>query len=258
MDMKLKDKVVLVAGSSRGIGEAIAGAFLAEGAKVCITGRNKAKLMQTAEKFERKYQDRVIYCAGDMTDGGRIVKCVSKIMKKWKTIDILVGNIGDGKSKPVLEAGTDEWRKMLGINLLGAVELAGKVTPIMRKNKSGSIVFIASIVGMENIICAPASYASAKAGLISYTKYLAAAVADDNIRVNAVAPGNIKFPGGGWERRIKENPNIIKDYIEKEVAMKRFGKPDEIADAVVFLSSEKASFITGTCLVVDGGQIRRC
>ena len=255
MNLELKDKVVLVSGSSRGIGKAIAKAFLNEGARVAVTGLEDTDIKQTSEELKGEFKNQVLIFAGDLTAAKDIKNCIDLLLKEWGTVDIFIGNIGSGKSKPVLEADRSEWQKMLNINLLGAVELANQIIPVMQKNKAGSIVFTASIAGLENI-GAPAAYAAAKAALISYTKSLASALAKDNIRVNAVAPGNVKFPGGRWEEIIKEKPQIVKEVIEKEVPMKRFGSPEEIANAVVFLASEKASFITGTCLVVDGGQTR--
>lgn len=255
MDLELKDKVVLITGSSKGIGKAIAKAFAVEGARIVLTGLKDADYSRTSEEFLDDYPGKIMHYAGDLTDSVEIQKCLELVTLKWGAIDIFIGNIGNGKSKLVLEADRGEWQKMLEINLLGAVEFARQVAPLMQKNKKGSMVFTASIAGLE-YIGAPAAYAAAKAALISYVKSLSFALAAYNIRVNAVAPGNIDFPGGRWGEILKEKPNVIKDVIEKEVPMKRFGKPEEIANAVTFLASERASFITGTCLVIDGGQSR--
>ncbi|MFA5104893.1 MAG: SDR family oxidoreductase [Candidatus Margulisiibacteriota bacterium] len=256
MDLNLNDKVVLVSGSSCGIGKAIAKGFATEGAKVVITGLKDADFDRTAEEFLKDFPGKTMQYSGDLTDSVEIHKCLETVTGKWKTIDVFIGNIGNGRSKPVLAADRKEWQKMLDINLLCAVEAARQIVPIMQKNKKSSIVFTASIAGIENI-GAPAPYAAAKAALLSYVKSLSSDLAEYNIRVNAVAPGNIKFPGGRWEEILAEKPAVMKDLIEKEVSMKRFGNPEEIADAVLFLASERASFITGTCLVVDGGQTRR-
>ena len=257
MDLGLNNKVVVVSGSSKGIGRAIAFAFANEGANVCVTGRTDADVSKTAEELSGLFGGKIISYTGDLTNKGNVDECISSVLKQWGTIDVFVGNIGNGRAKPILDSDRNEWQRMLDINLLGSVEMAQRIVPVMQRKKRGSIIFIASIAGVEHIN-APAAYSAAKAGLISYSKSLANALAADNIRVNTVAPGNITFPGSGWERIIKENPDTIKGYIENEVPLKRFGTPEEIADAVVFLASEKASFITGTCLVVDGGQCRRC
>jgi len=120
---------------------------------------------------------------------------------------------------------------------------------------SGAIVCISSICGIETL-GAPVAYSAAKAGLNAYVSGMARPLAARNIRINAVAPGNILFPGGGWESKLQEDRAAVEAMLKREVAMGRFGKPEEIADAVLFLASCKASFITGTVLVADGGQIR--
>ena len=256
MDLKLKDKVVLITGSSRGIGKAIASSFLTEKAKVIITGRDENSLNNTYRELSNQYgEDSICSYRGDMTQIADITNCLDFGVKRFGKIDILVANVGTGKSKPGLEADLDEWERIFNLNLLGSINAVRAVVPIMKKNSSGTIVFISSIAGRE-ALGAPITYSVAKAGLISLSKNLSHLLAKDNIRVNVVAPGNILFKGGRWEEIIKEKPNIIEDYIKKSVPMQRFGKPEEIADAVVFLASERASFITGACLVVDGGETR--
>ena len=254
MDLGLKCKVAFITGSSRGIGRAIAAAFLAEGARVIITGRDNTSLNKTSKELSKKYGEAsIVSCQGDMTQADIITGCLEVAMKKFGKIDILVANVGTGKSKPGLEADRDEWEKMLNLNLLGGLETAREIVPVMQKNRTGNIVFVSSIAGLERS-ASPLPYAAAKAALFSLSKNLSQLLARDNIRVNAVAPGNIMFEGGRWEEIIKERPDVIEEYIKKNVPMQRFGTPEEIADAVAFLASERASFITGTCLVVDGGQ----
>jgi 3-oxoacyl-[acyl-carrier protein] reductase len=256
MDLELKDKVALVTGSSRGIGKAIALSFLTEGANVIITGRDEDSLNKTYRELSNQYGEDSIYSyRGDMTQIADISNCLDSGVKRFGKIDILVANVGTGKSKPGLEADRDEWERIFDLNLLGSINVVRVVVPIMKKNGSGTIIFISSIAGLE-ALGAPITYSVAKAGLISLSKNLSHPLAKDDIRVNVVAPGNIIFKGGRWEEIIKEKPNIIEDYIKKRVAMQRFGKPEEIADAVMFLASERASFITGACLIVDGGETR--
>lgn len=257
MDLGLKNKVVLISGSSRGIGRATAGAFLSEGSRMVITGRDLKSVKATTREFEKKFsRDRVLSVAADLTKEAGIKKCVRKVISTWGRIDILVANIGSGSGKSGLEAKKSDWERMFNINLFGSVGLVKEVAPIMQKNKSGSIIFISSIAGIE-ALGAPLAYSVAKAGIIAFSKSLSQLLARDNIRVNAVAPGNIFFEGGVWDRKIKENSSKIKRYIKNNVAMQRFGKPEEIADVVLFLASSRASFITGACLVADGGQIKK-
>lgn len=256
MDLGLKDKVVLVTGSSRGIGRTIASSFLLEGARVIITGRDGSTLNETLGEFLNQYGAEFV-CAyqGDLTNLDDIAKCVNLSVRKFNRIDILIANIGTGKSKYGLVADLSEWERMLKLNLMGSINIVREVAPLMKQNGGGSIVFISSIAGCE-VLGAPLTYSVAKSGLISASKNLSHILAKDNIRVNTVAPGNIFWKGGRWEEIIKENPDIIENYIKKNVPMQRFGKPGEVADAVLFLVSERASFITGACLVVDGGETR--
>lgn len=256
MDLGLKDKVVLITGSSRGIGKTIASSFLAEGARVIITGRERTTLNETLEEFLNQYGAEFV-CAyqGDLTNLDEIAKCVNLPVKKFNKIDILIANIGTGKSKPGLEADQSEWERIIKLNLIGSMDIVKEIVPRMKKNRGGNIVFISSIAGCE-VLGAPITYSVAKSGLISASKNLSHILAKDNIRVNTVAPGNIFFKGGRWEEIIRDNPDIMENYIKKNVPMQRFGRPEEIADAVMFLASERASFITGACLVVDGGETR--
>ncbi len=125
----------------------------------------------------------------------------------------------------------------------------------MTRSRHGSIVLVASIVGLESTR-APLPYSAAKAAMVSYGKNLARQVGPFNVRVNSVAPGNILFPGGSWERHLAERRDEVLREIEAEVPLGRFGRAEEVADLIVFLSSDRAAFITGSCLVADGGQTR--
>jgi 3-oxoacyl-[acyl-carrier protein] reductase len=133
--------------------------------------------------------------------------------------------------------------------------LVQQVLPEMTRSRQGSIVLVASIVGLEST-SAPLPYSAAKAALVSYGKNLARQVGTFNVRVNSVAPGNILFPGGSWERHLSERRDEVLQQIESEVPLRRFGQPEQVADLIVFLSSDRAAFITGSCVVVDGGQMR--
>ena len=255
MDLGLKNKIVLVTGSSLGIGKAIAEGFIKEGAKVIVTSNDAQSLKTTYQTFQKQYgKENVLRYLGDLTNPDNIKKSVEFIVNKCKTIDILIANIGSGKSKPGLEPDRTEWERMFNINLWGGAEITRSVIPIMQKNKKGCIVFTASIIGLEPVN-APLPYMAAKSALISTAKGFSRLLAKDNIRVNAIAPGNIKFPGGRWEEIIRKNPSVL-EMIKREVPMQRFGSPEEIANIVVFLASDRASFVTGACWVADGGQTR--
>lgn len=251
MDLKLKDKVVFIAGSSKGIGLAIAQAFVNERAKVAITGRDSQNL-EKAHKLLGK-GNNIMIIKGDITNPETIDRALKKTISNFGKLDIVIANIGSGTGSSGFDLKLEEWQSMLNTNLFGSMMLAGKSMPYLAKH--GSIIFISSINGVETA-GGPLPYTAAKAGLLHAMKQLSRYAAERNIRVNAVAPGNILFPGGSWEKKLAKNRESFDKYIAAEVPMRRFGKPEEIADAVLFLSSEKASFITGACLVVDGGQTR--
>lgn len=255
MNLDLENKVAFVAGSSRGIGLAVARGFLAEGARVVLTGRDEAALAKARHELGAD-ETRLLAIAGDLSQTDGIDAALARTRERFGFIDMLVANIGSGRGQPGWTADAGEWVRLLEVNLLASVRLATAALPAMVERKSGSVVFVSSIAGLE-ASPAPLAYSSAKAALLSYVNNLAREVAAANIRVNAVAPGNVLFPGGSWERHLETRRGEVQHYIESEVPMQRFGTPEEIADAVVFLCSARASFITGACLVADGGQTRR-
>jgi len=256
MDLQLDGKVVFVAGSSRGIGQAIASAFLAEGARVAISGRDPGVLAETESALRSSHPSAsLLSIPGDLTAESHCAAAIAAILRAWNTLDILVANIGSGSGRPGWQYDAQAWASLYDINLLGSVRLVSHALPAMLERKSGSILLISSITGIESTP-APLAYSSAKAALLNYSKNLARQVAPEGIRVNAIAPGNILFPGGTWEKHIAANPAGVESYIHEEVPMRRFGAPEEIAAAVLFLTSPRASFITGACLVADGGQTR--
>jgi 3-oxoacyl-[acyl-carrier protein] reductase len=254
MDLRLTDKVALVAGSSRGIGRAIAHAFLAEGARVVVTGRQPDALEETRAFFEETFgTDRLLTYCVDLSQTSHVEAVLAHTYEHWGKIDCLVANIGSGTSKPGWQPGIDEWERVFRINFWSSLALVETALPSMVETGQGSIVFIGSIVGSESL-GAPLPYSAAKAAVQSYSKNLARQVGPYGLRVNCVAPGNILFPGGSWERKMNERPDFFREYIRNEVPLQRFGKPEEIADLVVFVASERAAFITGAYMVADGGQ----
>ena len=254
MDLELHDKVAFIAGSSRGIGLAIARAFLREGAKVVITGRSVESLEEaTALLVTEAGAQRVLSIRGDMTEPTKIRRALNETVATFGGIDAVVANVGSGTARGGWDLNLDDWQSVLKINLLGGMALASAVLPHLVASGGGSLTFISSIVGCE-AINAPVTYSAAKAAVQSAMKSLSRLVGPDGVRINAVAPGNVLFPGGTWERKLAERREFFEQYIQSEVPLQRFGRPEEIADAVVFLASARAAFITGACLVVDGGQ----
>jgi 3-oxoacyl-[acyl-carrier protein] reductase len=253
MDLELKDKVALVAGSSRGIGKAIAARLLQEGARVCLTGRDASALDDCVAGLRRCHpEEKMLAVPGDFTEEATIRASLAAVVEKWGGLDILIANLGSGSGKPGWEQSEAEWRRVFELNFWGSVRLAQGAIPELIK-RDGCIVFIASIVGLE-MTAAPLPYSAAKAALINYSKNLARTVAADGVRVNAVAPGNVLFPGGSWERHLAERREQVERYIADHVPQKRFGAPEEIAALVTFLCSSAAAFSTGACYVMDGGQ----
>jgi 3-oxoacyl-[acyl-carrier protein] reductase len=255
MNLGLEGKKVLVTGSSRGIGFEIAKCFLEEGATVGLVARGTNDLNMAQETLSRIFGDQNVFgwkC--DVSDQDNVIELRQKILSVWGSLDSLVLNVGSGKSilEPIPES--NNWSKVWKTNFDSSLHLCRESTKYLFISENSSIVFISSICGIESL-GAPTDYSVAKSALISFSKNLARKVAPQ-IRVNVVAPGNIYFPEGTWDLKIRENESNVAKMLENEVPLKRFGKPKEVADAVVFLSSERASFITGATLIIDGGQTR--
>ena len=257
MDLNLKDKVVLIAGSSKGIGFSIAEKFLDEGAKVTITGRNQSDVNLAVEQLSNSQTvERIFGFSGDLTKTSDIELIVNAILSKWTKIDILAANIGSGRGNPGWDVNQPEWNNFFQMNLSGSYRLAQRIIAYMINDKiEGAIIFTSSIAGLENL-GAPMPYEISKAGLLVMSKYLARHLANHQIRINSVVPGNILFPGSTWENKLKQDYEGTMSYIKSEVPLQSFGTPEDVANAILFLSSDKARFITGTHLVVDGGQTK--
>jgi 3-oxoacyl-[acyl-carrier protein] reductase len=256
VDLELHDQVAFIAGSSRGIGKAIARRFLQEGSRVVISGRDSGALAQCEKELSAQFPAaRIMPVQGDLTQSQPIHEAFAQVRERWGRVDALVANIGSGRGAPGWRIEAGSWTEAFETNFQSAVRIATEALEPMTAAKRGSLVVLTSIAGVESSP-APLPYSSAKSALIAYTKNLARQVAGSGVRVNAVAPGNIFFEGGSWEKHLETNREAVLKYIADEVPMQRFGTPEEIADLVVFLASPRASFITGACLIADGGQTR--
>ena len=253
MNLNLKNKNFIISGSSKGIGLQTAENLLNEGARVIITGRSKKLLIKEFKKLLYKYGPNVLYVEGDLKNISVLKKIKNLIKKKWKKIDGIVANAGSIKSKINNFSSEKDFYWYQENNFFPAFKFVNFFLEEIKKSQ-GSIVFISSIASLKDI-GAPFGYASSKLSLNFYSKLLANRVAKYNVKVNNIIPGNIFFKGGSWEKKIQKNSKKIKSMIENSVPLKRFGKPEEIADLAIFLLSSKSGFITGAEIVIDGGQI---
>ncbi len=247
MDLKLKDKVAVVTGASAGIGKAIALGLATEGVHVAICARREGPLRE-AEAALREKDVNVYAATCDVGEASALDEFLDSAKQRLGHIDILVNNA-------TAFGFTDDeanWESSFNIDVLASVRAARKVIPWMKDRGGGSILFISSIAGLE---AGAAPYAAVKAAIISYSKSLAVRLAKHHIRVNTLAPGSIEFEGGLWANRRVNSPSHY-DAALKSIPSGRLGTPEEVADVAVFLVSERAGWVTGDCICVDGGQHR--
>lgn len=255
MDLALAGKVVFVAGSSRGIGKGIARVFLDEGANVILTGRDPETLQATSTELAVGREDRVAMFCGDLSSEAPIREAHRQTTGRWGGVDVLVCNVGSGTGRAGWRLSGADWESLFEINFWSAVRQVEVFLPEMVAAASGCILFISSIAAIETL-GAPLPYGAAKAALERYSKDLARQVAAHGVRVNTIAPGNVLFPGGSWQRKLDGDSERVRQMIAHEVPLGRFGEPEEIGAVAAFLASRRARFITGACLVADGGQTR--
>jgi 3-oxoacyl-[acyl-carrier protein] reductase len=256
VDLGLKDKVAIITGSSRGLGLASARALAVEGCRVCLCARGDATLQQARRDLAPVAggDDRVLAVAADLSTTRGIDDVVSRTVSGFGGLDILVNNIGLGRGGGLLETSDAEWQEAFDQTLLPAIRASRAAVPHMQRRGGGAIVMIASIYGRE--AGGRMTYNAVKAAEISLAKSLAQQLAPMQIRVNSVSPGSILFEGGSWWKRQQADPAGIADFVRREIPFGRFGKAEEVGDVVAFLASARASWISGTSIVVDGGQSR--
>ena len=244
--MDFKEEIVVVTGSTRGIGKEIAKTFAQQGATVIIVGRNADLAQATQEEFIRQGFKANYFCC-DVTNGQNIQEVINKILDKHKRIDILVNNAGITKDNLLLRMSESDWNDVINVNLRGVFNCTKGVIKAMLKAKKGKIISIASVIGITGNI-GQANYAASKAGIIGFTKSVAREVASRGITVNAIAPGYIETD---MTANLKDS---TRQEILKNIPLGRLGTPLDVIGVCLFLASEEADYITGQTIIVDGGM----
>jgi 3-oxoacyl-[acyl-carrier protein] reductase len=256
MNLDLTGKVAIVTGSSRGLGLASARALAQEGCRVTICARGETSLNAAATELRTVAQQPadVLPVVADVSTAAGVETVIARTVDLFGGLDILVNNVGLAKGSDIVGTSDEEWQEAFDQTLFPAVRASRLAVPLMRKRGGGAIVMIASIWGRES--GGRMTYNAVKAAEISLAKAMAQQLAPDNIRVNSVAPGSIRFPGGSWDRRVKADPEGMAEFVKRELPFGRFGRPEEVGAVVSFLASPRASWISGASVPVDGCQSR--
>ena len=253
MDLGIKGKNALVTGGSRGLGRQCALSLAAEGVNVAICGRTRDTLDGTVDDLQA-LGVQAFGVVADVSQPSEMPRLLAETVDGLGEIDILVNNAGGSIGATDIEGTSlDAFHGVFHLNVFGGYELTRLALDHMRAQRWGRVINIASIWGREhggNI-----GYMSAKAALIAATKHAGLSLAGTGITVNSIAPGSVSHPGGGWERfQAEQPPDVVSGFIETYLPMGRFGWPEPVGDLCAFLASERADLITGSCVVVDGGQ----
>jgi 3-oxoacyl-[acyl-carrier protein] reductase len=253
MNLNLKGRRALVTGASQGIGEAIARTLAAEGARVAIAARDQKHLERVAESLEGRRDGHLIIPVDLAADDGP-GRVLGALEKEFGLPDIAIHNVGGSLEIRDPLCPISDWRKVLRLNFEIAVEINNFLIPAMRERGWGRIVHISSVSGNENL--GPATYCAAKAAVNAYTRSVGRIFAADGIVVTSVCPGMTLAPRGPWDKALREAPEMVDKKLKEQMPTGRFSKPEEIADVVAFLCSDRASQCVGSVISVDGGSGR--
>jgi 3-oxoacyl-[acyl-carrier protein] reductase len=248
MGGRLKDKVAIVTGASRGIGREIALAFAREGAKLVLAARNQTALCEVADQIKGISSLEPFCFQLDVKDPVKVSEFMDKVLDKEGRVDILVNNAGVTRDGLFMRMSDEDWDEVLDTNLKGTFLLMRAATKIMMRQRSGKIINISSVIGLIGN-AGQANYAASKAGMIALTKSVAKELGSRNVQINAIAPGFIETDMTGVLS------DQIKQAVLKTIPAGCFGKPSDVAKAAVYLASADSDFVTGQVLTVDGGMV---
>lgn len=249
MNLNLSKKIALVTGSSRGIGWSIAEALHAEGCQLILNGRNATDLAAASASLPGS-----LAIVANMISTADAQRVITEVLGKFGRLDVLVCNVGSGRSVPPGSETAEEWQRVFSHNLWSTTNTVEAAREALAFSK-GSVVCVSSICGLEVIEGAPVTYSAAKAALHAYVRGIARPFAKQGVRINAVAAGNIVFEGSVWAKKLLEDAAKVQAMLDKNVAIGRLGTPEEVASLVTYLASPCAGFATGAIWTLDGGQV---
>lgn len=246
---RFEGKIVLVTGAGRGIGKSVAERFAREGAKLALVSNDESNLMETVKELEEHGRD-ILPITVDVSDHDQVRAAVEQTVRRFGRIDILINNAGIAWEEPILDITPENWRKIIDVNLNGVFWTAQETAKVMVRQGEGVILNMASTNGLVGE-AKYAHYNASKGGVVLLTKTMAIELGASGIRVNAVCPGYIQTPMS----EAIDDPQFVEKYVREKIPLGRVGKPKDVAGVFAFLASEDAAFVTGECLVVDGGQL---
>ena len=246
-----KRKIVLVTGSTKGIGLEIASVFNENNHKVIVNGRNEISIKDEKILNEKGFD----YIKCDFSNVRNVSRASDRLKKKYGKLDILICNVGGSTHAGIQLDTKNEWDRAFGQNFFTTINAINYFKNLLPMGK-GKIICISSICGVEHIPGAPIAYSVSKAALNAFVREASVLLAQDGISINAVAPGHILFDGSVWDVKLKNNLSETKKFIQNEISQKKFGKKRDVADLVYWLSSDSSNYITGSIIKIDGGATR--